>query len=179
MNKRHEKIKILLDKIGKFKNGVDIGCDDGIDLEILNKYGKCIGTDIVSKNHFIHDDITNSKLNDNSYDFVYTNLVLPHIIKIDSAIKEISRITRSGGHILIIVFADCLGHRIFRTKFKKSITPYHQSRGPPYPIFRLYTKKDLKIIFESNGFKTIEIGNFEYNLKHHIGKRYYYIGEKK
>jgi len=163
----------LLNKIGKFKNGIELGSGEGANLKILRKYGPTKGLDRNKLNNVdIVADMQNTGLPDNSFDFVFTHISLNHVDDLNKTAKEIARICK--GKILIIEPADCIGYRIL-LGFKKFKLEPHKG----YKILRLMIKKDLKKLFESVGFKTIETGNYRPRLKHWIRRRNYYIGKKR
>jgi len=111
--------KRILSKVGEYisltgqETVVDIGCGDGGDCELLLKsLEKVVGVDIdLSSNwgkirneqiDFSVADACNLPFQDESFDFVFEKDVLHHVENIETASKEILRITKTGGHIICI-----------------------------------------------------------------------------
>ncbi|MFV2016064.1 MAG: class I SAM-dependent methyltransferase, partial [Candidatus Heimdallarchaeota archaeon] len=59
----------------------------------------------VSKPAFLNESILNCSLQDNSFDVIYVRLVLMHIPDVNGALKEIYRLLKSGG-LLIVTEAE-------------------------------------------------------------------------
>jgi len=78
--------------------------------------------------------VTELKFNDSEFDTVLCTQVLEHVFEHDKMMKEVHRVLRPGGHIILTVpFAWEL----------------HEE---PYDFFR-YTKHALKELFEQSGFQ--------------------------
>lgn len=68
-------------------------------MDISNGVMEFFGSEIAEKRQGI---LTNIPYTDNTFDFVYTCEALEHAIDIDSALRELSRVTKTGGKIIII-----------------------------------------------------------------------------
>lgn len=107
-------IKDTSEKMGGCRIRVaDIGCGKGRYIKNLISDGlnvDIIGIDISNAVlDFVHKDIcvlegtlTNIPLTNNYLDLIYTCEALEHAIDVESAIREMARVTRSGGRIVII-----------------------------------------------------------------------------
>ena len=145
-------IKIYLDKItNKISNILDVGSGTGGTTKLLEKYGKVIG---IEKNSFAQSlskkrglKIVKGKaeklsFKKNSFDLITILDVLYHrdVKNIDEVLKEISRVLKPGGFILITDSAF-----IF----------LHGNHGSSVYEKRRFTIKELKKILYKNGFTTI------------------------
>ncbi len=118
-----KKIKFLkynnICDINKIKNVLEVGFSRGVSIYAFERLGfKAFGIDndygqqdsnavcydkylrksFKSKSTFFYDDIAISKnLENNSFDFVWSESVIEHIQNIDGAIKNIFRVLRRGG----------------------------------------------------------------------------------
>jgi ubiquinone/menaquinone biosynthesis C-methylase UbiE len=93
------------------KDVLEIGCGTGLILDRVAKRAKrAVGIDI-SKG-MLHQavargldvaqgDVTALPFADESFDVVYSFKVLAHIKDIDQALREMARVTRRGGHLLL------------------------------------------------------------------------------
>ena len=99
---------------------LDAGCGEGKLLKLLVKnrhislYGIDLYRDFVDISIFSEDelkfikfykeDITKTHFDDNFFDMVFMNMVLHHIEEPKLAIKEVARLIKKGGKVLIIDF---------------------------------------------------------------------------
>jgi SAM-dependent methyltransferase len=113
--------------------GIDINMKA---LEVAYDTAIQIKTDI--KINLYCANLTNVPLAEESQDFAMSFHTLEHIYPEDApkVVSEIYRILRSGGHFLISI-------------------PYDHAYPDEHHV-AFYTEKSLKILFESNGFKTID-----------------------
>ncbi len=79
-------------------NGIDIGFT-GYEEDIVPILTTAIGVD---KDYPGYNGL-NLPFEDNSLDYVYSSHVLEHIIQIEQTLKEWHRVTKIGGHIIIVV----------------------------------------------------------------------------
>ncbi|QFJ54994.1 methyltransferase domain-containing protein [Pseudobutyrivibrio xylanivorans] len=112
---RYKNVLEAVKSIGKGKAKVlDIGCGKGRylkriieDLPLNNYYAVDISPYVMK---YINDErieckqgtLTNIQFPDDYFDCVYTCEALEHSIDIDSAIREMSRVTRAGGLIVVV-----------------------------------------------------------------------------
>lgn len=113
---RYEVVRNELRKSAKHKvtNVLDIGCGKGAYIHNLLKdipEAKYSAVDISKKvMSFIQDDVVEKKEGsltaipypNNSFDFTYTTEALEHAVDIESAVRELCRVTRPGGTVLVI-----------------------------------------------------------------------------
>jgi len=116
---RHEGYHRLIDDlesklIERYGAGGDIfeaGCGTGLLLERATRFARsCTGLDLSAgmlqtareRNlPVVQGSITDLPLPDAAFDLVYSMKVLAHIEPIESAVAELARITRPGGHVLL------------------------------------------------------------------------------
>lgn len=110
----------LLEPFLKGKDALEIGCGTGLILDRTAKVAKsAVGIDI-SEGMLRHAvqrgldgvlaDVTHLPFADESFDVVYSFKVLAHVKDIDLALKEMLRVTRPGG-ILVLEFYNRLSGR--------------------------------------------------------------------
>lgn len=164
--------KMIFSFIGKkHKNILDIGCGEGITLEkLINKYkdSKIInGVDILKENVKIcqnlglpvsEDSIYNLHTENNSIDACILSEVIEHLENIDMALKNINRILRSNGIIIIVFPHDIILKlaRIIFFKFKEAFADVGH--------LHKFTPKTLVKLLESNGFAVISSKNIPFGL---------------
>ena len=157
------RLKLVLGEINKHvksgANVVDVGCGlgrilkkaaaqrpeanfYGVDLapEILANIPETIGTKIGS--------LLSIPFEDGFSDFTMTSEALEHAIDIENAVKELARITKKGGRVLII---------------DKDIKARGALETPPWEQW--FNPEELKNIMESAGLKTEIIKNVSYGTK--------------
>ena len=118
---------------------VDVGCGNKPFEHIFKNIDSYYGVDINknSKADLICD-VLDLKVNSNSADSVFCTQVLEHVNNPFKLVSEISRITKSGGTVIL--------------------TAPHISRvhGAPFDFFR-FTRYGLEHLFKINKFKIIKI----------------------
>lgn len=157
------RLKLVLGEINKHvksgANVVDVGCGlgrilkkaaaqrpeanfYGVDLapEILANIPETIGAKIGS--------LLSIPFEDEFSDFTMTSEALEHAIDIENAVKELARITKKGGRVLII---------------DKDIKARGALETPPWEQW--FNPEELKNIMESAGLKTEIIKNVPYGTK--------------
>ncbi len=125
---------IVKSVLRKFKKGValDAACGTGRYSDFLHSLGHSVtGVDISramlqkarkrnSLVNFIHSSLDKLQFEDNSFDLAICTLVLTHFPKITKIIKELSRVVRNSGHLIISDinpwFVMMGGHAKFRDK---------------------------------------------------------------
>lgn len=129
IDKKDGRYIVVKDEINDYYNDInknikvlDVGC--GKCRYLINllediKYCKYYAVDLSLElmNHILPDGVdkkvgtlTNIPYEDDTFDFVYTCEALEHAVDIESAIREMTRVTKSGGRIMIVdKNADMLG----------------------------------------------------------------------
>lgn len=124
---------------------IEVGCGTGQTLEVLSRHHTTIGFDIsptalsLAKHncHYrVQGDIFSIPFKDNSFDLVYNSGVIEHFPNPTNiaAVKEMARITKPGGTLVIIVpNSVCLWYRLgkflavyldkFRFGYEEDYTP--------------------------------------------------------
>lgn len=95
---------------------LDAGCGDGTGLKFLydKGYENLYGVDInpnkyflaknyIGDNRVIDSDITNMPFEDEKFDIVWCSHVLEHSYDPITSLKELSRVCKKGGYVLIVV----------------------------------------------------------------------------
>lgn len=150
---KKELISIILNKLKlKKKNKIlTIGCGTGEELEVLKEFGDIYVIDInkevlklipskLYKKKFVMD-ATSLKFKDNTFDLIVALDTLEHIKDDKKVIKEIERVLKPKGHIIITV-----------PGFKLLYGPHDIALGH----IRRYKLSEVKELF--NNFKIVELG---------------------
>jgi ubiquinone/menaquinone biosynthesis C-methylase UbiE len=149
---------------------LDAGCGTGIIMQQIREFIPDItGIDIshgmleIAKRRNLDvqaADLASLPFKDGTFDFVYSFKVLPHIQKIENAIKELSRVTKKSG-FLVLEFYNSRSIRGLIKKFKppSSISGSVQdtdmfTRIETLNTFISYLPSELKIV-EICGIRTI------------------------
>ena len=110
----HPGMKILLKIADKKNNILDLGCGDGTRLNLIDGRGKTLtGIDISNtaikkakklypKINFISGNIERLPFADGRFDLVYSAFVFEHLDKPEAVIREVLRVLKKGGNLLII-----------------------------------------------------------------------------
>lgn len=122
--------ELEIEKITKFAKGkkvLEIGCGTGLVLGIIAKIAKSAeGVDLSSGMlksakekglKVTQANVINLPFKDNTFDVVYSLKVLPHVPKIREALKEISRVTKKKG-VLILEFYNPFSMKFFTNRSK-------------------------------------------------------------
>jgi len=98
-------------KIASAKKTLEIGCGTGLILKQISEVSShSIGVDLSegmieacnSKSlNAVKIDGKKLPFNDEEFDLVYSFKVLPHIPHIEEMLKEVSRVTKTGGHLVV------------------------------------------------------------------------------
>lgn len=135
---------LLIEQINKYSHYIkgevlDVGAGHYSRYEKFFKVQKYIKMDI---NHSEHVDIVGSvdniPMSDSSLDSIICTQVFEHIKYPEKSAKELYRVLKKGGHVLLTV---------------PQLNELHEE---PHDYFR-YTKYGLKSLFEDAGFKVIEM----------------------
>jgi len=137
------------------KEVLEIGCGSGIDAIEFVRYGaKVVATDITSSAialtralaeeagvsiTVVQSPADRIPYKDNTFDCVYSCGALHHIPDIESVLKEIQRILKIGGKVMIVLYnKDSLLYRLG-----------YSERRPGCPYTKVYTKDKAKELFSS------------------------------
>ncbi|MFH1249413.1 MAG: class I SAM-dependent methyltransferase [archaeon] len=138
----------------KDKKILDVGTGDGFMLREL-KCKKLYAIDISKKRcmrarkivphaNISIQDMHKTNFKDNSFDGIICADVLEHVTNIDIAIKELLRITKKGGFIVVCV-PNQIVYLILRAIFLKfPLNPDHINSITPNSIIRLFKLKPIK-----------------------------------
>ena len=164
--KRHKMWEKRLNKLQKFRPTgkiLDVGCGDGLFLEIAkNKGWQISGTELSQfaseyaskalKKRIFNGELKEAKFSDNSFDVVTMWHVLEHVSDPKSYLREIHRILKPEGLLLLAVpnINNLVMRFVYRVIKGHKIKLYSQNQKE----FHLYhfSKKTLKKYFDSNGF---------------------------
>ncbi len=123
---------------------LDFGCGSKPYESLFPKVSKYVGCDTKASGHdhidskidYFWDGVT-LPFSDGQFDWLVTFEVLDDIFNVDDVLKELHRVTRPGGHVLVTsVFC-----------WEEHEAPYDYAR---------YTTYGLISILEKNGFKVVE-----------------------
>lgn len=166
--KKHQKLfevymKEIVDEVEKFKKKgrlLDIGCSIGLLLNLATKRGWiCIGLELSKKAvdyarnilglNVIEKGLYHSKFKSNSFDAVTLNHAFEHIPNPQSLLKEIRRILKKKGILVISVpNFNSLSAKIFKR---------YWSHLQPDQHLWFFTPSTLKNLLEQNNFKVKEV----------------------
>ena len=143
-------VNLLLKSMGaKTKKSLDFGSGYGYFAKLLREKGieniNCVEIDEELNEHcknldfVVFDDL--KKIDDNSFEFIYTLNVLEHVEDDKSALLLLKNKLQSGGKIFIYVPA----FQVLYSSFDKQIGH-----------FRRYRKDDLAPFLEQNGFEVTQ-----------------------
>jgi len=143
-------VKRHLEKIDKLQKILDIGCGTGEMLSMLKKYGDVVGVDIAESalNYCRKRGLKVQKSNiikmpfdDNSFDVITMLDILEHVKNDHNGLKEVNRICKPRGKVLITVPA----YNILWSDHDRALKH-----------FRRYTAKEMMAKLDDSGFKTIK-----------------------
>ncbi len=153
----------------KNKKVLDIGCGKGRFLKHLVELGGiCTGIDLsdnlikgaktnVKKASFIQGSATELPFKDNYFDYIYSIETFEHIPNIKLAIKEIFRVLKPNGKVIII---------------DKSFWSIHPIFLLPTPIRKIYLESKGKWIYSNSKIKFKE-RYFKISTLDNIANKYY------
>ncbi|MDP2925332.1 MAG: class I SAM-dependent methyltransferase [Nanoarchaeota archaeon] len=164
-------INNLLKKRFRKINFLDIGSGDGnLVISLTKKYKWDFSISDVSKTrikrskeklgdkvkNYLIDDICNSKIKNNSFEFINSDQVIEHVPSDKKMVKEIKRILKKGGIFRVSsVYKKKFAWYFYRCNGKWVLDPTH---------LREYTSVDeYRKIFEYNGLKIIKIYTIKIN----------------
>lgn len=121
-------------------NILHVGCNAGTTSYFLTDYGYVVGIDINKnailkarelfeehnkKGLFIHSDVENMDFVDNSFDCCIILEVLEHLYEAEQTIKEVRRVVKNGGYVLISVPRADYSSEDFKIK-QRAFDPDHK-----------------------------------------------------
>lgn len=135
---------------------LDIGCGNGEFLLRLQSIGwDCQGVEFndkavgICRSHGLqvfHGDLKSAGFATESFDFVTANHLVEHVPDPHELMREIARITRPGGHVLIRTpNSESLGRSWFGTWWFANDVPRH---------LMLYAKNNLQMLAAGHGLQT-------------------------
>lgn len=157
---------------GQNKKILDIGCFTGYLMEKLRENNNEVyGVDISQKavgtakkkglNCFQGDIDKGLKFKDKSFDAIVMGEIIEHIFDTDKVIKEIRRMLKDKGHLIITTPNIASLNRRIRLLLGKN--PYidigtlnDDNKTTASGHIRYFTFETLKILLERNGFKVVE-----------------------
>ena len=139
---------------------MDIGCGVGSNLSLLKAIGlKAMGCDrsfdnlLLAKNKFflpfINGDLENLPIRSSSVELVVATDVLEHLEDDIAGVRELCRILRRNGHLIVTVpaFQSLWGTQDIVTGHKKR-----------------YSKRDISNVLKQNGFRIMRSSYFNFFL---------------
>lgn len=116
----------IVERVGVGKDALEIGCGTGLIMERVKTYARSVKGIDISPGMLDHArgrglDVTEGSatelpFEDNSFDVTYSFKVLAHIGEIDTAMSEMARVTRPGGHLVFDAYnRDSVRYLIKRT----------------------------------------------------------------
>lgn len=163
--------KILLDNF----NNTEIVCLDS-DKALLNFACKMLGNDYGERVTFIHDNIIESSIPDEYFDIIIARFVFQHLSDPIKALKEIYRILKPGGKVIIIdidselwgltypknEFIKQLNSNL--SKFQSSLNGNREIGRSLLTLMKLINFKNLNIETVINHSDILGKENFKYNI---------------
>lgn len=146
---------------------LDIGCRWGRDLNILRKgFGvKALGIDLKKYNNdMILSDARFFCFKDNSFDAIISIVTLPYIEQELNVLKEIKRLLKPGGKVLLVLFNNSISN--LHTNLK------HNVIEKKYEKF--HNRKDIKLTLENLNFSIehLYFSNFIFPILNKLPKFY-------
>ncbi len=154
--------KNRFDELSKYQlkgNILDVGCASGFFLDVaakndLSTYGvelSSVGVQKAMKNHqnIFNGTLKEANYSDSFFDVVTVFDIIEHVLDPNSTIKEINRITKTGGLIVITTPDIASWHAKILGKRWGMITPFEH-------LF-YFSPNNMTILLDNNGFKILEI----------------------
>ncbi|WP_066893264.1 class I SAM-dependent methyltransferase [Clostridium nigeriense] len=169
--------KILLDN---FNNSEVVSLDN--DETLLNFALKMLNKDYSNRVSFMNDDITNSSMPNDYFDIVVARFVFQHLQDPIKALKEIYRILKPGGKVIIIdVDSELWGLTYPKnnlinqlnsslSKFQSSLNGNREIGRSLLTLMKLLKFKNLNIEAVINHSDILGKENFKYNLDKELEK---------
>lgn len=159
------KYSLLLGNIKDNKKILDIGCGAGNlikEIREKNKNCKLIGIDFnininklsINGVELKVEDVTNLSFKDNSFDIVYALDTLEHIKEIELAIKQIKRVLKPNGKLIISGPTESIFYKFCRFLTKGTLS---KKNGPGTGSHYYSINEINKVIIKNNFIKRIKI----------------------
>ena len=162
-----KELDMFYNSIFKFigKQILDIGSGEGIFLNYLLKkkdFKKLVGLEISQKAiklakkgdksiKYIHGSADNEfSIDSNSFDTVFMTDVIEHLVDIDTSLKEIKRVLKPKGYLIIITPDFNLFKKIIIALFF-----WERFFYPTNPHIRFFTKNSMDSIMKKRLFKRV------------------------
>jgi len=135
---RRIRIALVLIHLKKGNRVLDVGCGNGYllkELSLKHKNWHGFGVDIYSEVRniklpgctFLVGDICSLPFPDDHFDFVFALDVLEHIWKLEQAMKEIKRVLKNGGILIVSGPTETVFYKLCRFLLKGT---FSQVKGP-------------------------------------------------
>ena len=149
---------------------IDFGCGNGKILEEIRKINskaKLIGLDVSetalqrakkdlpSIEFYKINDGEKFPLNNGCVDFIFSSEVIEHIYDVENALKEVARILRPGGKILLTTPYHGFIKNLLITLFA-----FNKHFNPVGAHIRFFTKKTLFDLLNRNNFNILNYGYY-------------------
>ncbi len=132
----------LVGELGRGKKTLEIGCGTGIILQQVSAFAnEAWGMDLSSGMlnnarslglNVVEGNAVDIPFPDNSFDLVYSFKVLPHVVEIDKAISEVSRVLKQDG-VAILEFYNPMSFKglanLLSGALSKVYIKYHSPAG--------------------------------------------------
>jgi len=124
-------------------------------LEESLNIGRAISGKLALDNvHFLKDDILSSSLSDNKFDVIICDVVIQHLPDYVRAIREMKRLAKPGGRILISAVNTWNFHDVYKKFLTMVGRPYE------YGYERSFSSKELSEIIQGEGLKVVAVDGF-------------------
>lgn len=156
-------VQNILDTFTVGSNNIDMGCGNGKNMiyrKDIDFYGIDISQSFIdickSKGLNCHrSDVRNTSFNDNMFDNCISIAVIHHLDSQEKriqAIKEMFRITKSGGTIFIYVWAKDQTNNRFNFNSNDMMIPFEYEGIKHYRYYHLYEKNELEYEVSITGY---------------------------
>jgi ubiquinone/menaquinone biosynthesis C-methylase UbiE len=157
----------IVEKYGKDKKVLEVGCGTGIILNEVNKFTSVAnGIDLSpgmlerAKEKGLNVQVANAKsipFDDNTFDVVYSFKVLAHIPEIRETVKETTRVVKDGGTLILEFYNSYslkkLANWIYNIVKKRDVYIRYDSIGK----IKTYLPEDWELV-DYHGIKVLALG---------------------
>lgn len=168
-------LKFLKGKKGKL---LDVGCSDGRIMQYFIQKGfECEGIDISDKAiefgkrrslNIKKVDITKKlPFKDETFDITFCGEVLEHLLDPFATVKEMHRVLKKKGSIVITVPNTCMFRNLFLILLGRPLAYSCTYDGPHY---RDFCEKEAIRILKSAGFRNIKIKGDKFHIPYWKGR---------
>lgn len=154
--KRARRRILKLNKAGKYKNFLDVGCNVGTAVQAahlcglaasgveIDKESVTMAQDLFPQNEYVTTSVQDFSRSGRRFDIIYTTEVIEHLQDVNSFMEAIHKLLSPQG-VLYLTTPDA-GH--FRTP--KDLRHWHEMKLPEH--ISLFTKQSLSILLDRHGF---------------------------